>query len=84
MKKRIVALLMALCLLVGLAPTIVATEMHHETVIIPQYEEVGRFNDGYAPVKVDGKWGYINKTGEIVVEPKYDWAGISNEGVAVT
>ena len=84
MKKRIVALLMALCLLVGLAPTIVATEMHYETVIIPQYEEVGRFNDGYAPVKADGKWGYINKTGEIVVEPKYDWAGISNEGVAVT
>ena len=53
MKKRIVALLMALCLLVGLAPTIVATEMHYETVIIPQYEEVGRFNDGYAPVKED-------------------------------
>ena len=84
MKKRIchaLALLFIFCLLPLSAD---AAEMNCEIVIAPQYEEIGRFNDGHAPVKVDGKWGYINEAGIIVVEPKYDWAGICSEGVAVT
>ena len=28
-------------------------------VIQPQFEEVNQFNEGLAPVKKDGKWGYI-------------------------
>ncbi|MGN0342796.1 MAG: WG repeat-containing protein [Roseburia sp.] len=30
--------------------------------------------DGLAAVKVDGKWGFINKEGEMVIEPQYTQA----------
>ncbi len=32
------------------------------------------------PVKINGKWGYINRSGQIVVEPRFDYA--SNFGSA--
>ncbi|OCT14707.1 hypothetical protein A8709_11025 [Paenibacillus pectinilyticus] len=35
------------------------------------------------PVQVDGKWGYINKMGKIVVEPTYAWADDFHDGVAI-
>lgn len=35
------------------------------------------------PVEVDGKWGYINKAGKVVVEPAYAWADEFHDGVAV-
>ena len=84
MKKQMCLALALLLLFCSLPISAVATEMTCELVISPQYEEVGRFNEGYAPVKIDGKWGYINESNELVVEPKYDWAGIVSEGVAVT
>ena len=84
MKKSIVALVLALLMVVGLVPSVSATEMHHSIIIAPQYEEVGPFAEGYAAVKLNGKWGYINEAGEMVVDPKYDWAGCVSEGVAVT
>lgn len=34
------------------------------------------------PVQVNGKWGYINKTGKIVIKPTYAWADEFHEGVA--
>ena len=30
------------------------------------------FHHGYALVKLDGKWGAIDKTGEIVIQPQFD------------
>ncbi|WP_162141876.1 WG repeat-containing protein, partial [Campylobacter concisus] len=32
------------------------------------------FNKGFAKVKKDGKWGYINTKGEQIVECKFDGA----------
>ncbi|MBN1629554.1 MAG: WG repeat-containing protein [Thermoleophilia bacterium] len=34
------------------------------------------------PVSVDGKWGFIDKTGTIRVEPQYEAAGAFSEGLA--
>ena len=84
MKKRICLALALLLLFCWLPISAVASEMTYEVVISPQYEEVGRFNEGYAPVKIDGKWGYINESNDLVVQPKYDWAGKVSESVAVT
>jgi len=41
-------------------------------IIKPQFEELSRFVNGYAPAKQDGKWGFIDLTGEFVCPPKYD------------
>ena len=35
------------------------------------------------PIQVDGKWGYINQTGKIVIKPTYAWADDFHDGVAV-
>jgi len=39
------------------------------------FEEHGEFKYGVAPVKVDGKWGFIREDGSFLVEPMYYWAG---------
>ncbi|QHW33950.1 WG repeat-containing protein [Paenibacillus rhizovicinus] len=35
------------------------------------------------PVQVEGKWGYVNNKGKIVIKPTYAWADDFHEGVAV-
>ncbi|MDE6321190.1 MAG: WG repeat-containing protein [Muribaculaceae bacterium] len=40
------------------------------------------FSEGLAAVKKDGKWGYINKSEEIVIPLIYDNAGAFSEGLA--
>lgn len=47
----------------------------------PQWEEFGYFsgNADLAPVKKGGLWGYINKSGEVVVEYDYSDAYISKD-----
>jgi len=34
------------------------------------------------PVQKEGKWGYIDINGKIVIEPKFDHGGGYSEGVA--
>lgn len=47
-------------------------DIHGEMVIAPSYEEAGWFSEGLAPVKKGGKWGFINKTGKVVWDFRYD------------
>ncbi len=44
-----------------------------------KYDEAGNFSEGLAAVKLDGKWGFIDKTGKEVVPCKYDTDIISYE-----
>jgi len=32
------------------------------------------FSNGLAPVQIDDKWGYIDNTGNLVINPKFDFA----------
>ncbi|OUT17570.1 hypothetical protein B9N60_04600 [Campylobacter concisus] len=41
------------------------------------------FNKGFAKVKKDGKWGYINTKGEQIVECKFDYVGDFKDGLAM-
>lgn len=52
-------------------------------VVAPQYEDAQKFSEGLAAVKKDGKWGYIDEQGEVVVPFQYDVAYVFNEGYAV-
>jgi len=42
-----------------------------EEIISPQYEDARSFSNGFAAVKQDEKWGYINLQGEMVIEPQF-------------
>jgi hypothetical protein len=38
-----------------------------EVVIKPEYQDIRSFSEGFAAVKKDGKWGYINTKGEVII-----------------
>lgn len=40
------------------------------------------YSEGLAIIKVDGKVGYADKTGKVVIEPKFDDGGSFSEGLA--
>lgn len=48
-----------------------------------RFENVREFSSGFAPVKTDGKWGYIDRRGRVVVPAIYDNAYPFRNGIAV-
>lgn len=44
--------------------------------------EQSMFKEGLAPVKINGSWGYIDKTGKVVIASKYKWAYPFENGIA--
>ena len=59
-------------------------DLETREIIVPcKYESVYSYNDGLASVKLDGKWGYVDKLGREVIPCLYDVAGQFNEGLAM-
>jgi beta-lactamase regulating signal transducer with metallopeptidase domain len=54
-----------------------------EMVIKPQFDQADRFFNGYAAVKLNGKWGYIDTTGNWTIRPSFDHAAEFREDLAV-
>ena len=48
----------------------------------PVYEKTGFFMEGYAPVKINGKWAYIDEEGRQVTEAVFTYANMINGGRA--
>ena len=53
------------------------------TVLAPQFEIVGDFEDGSATAYRDGKWGLISDTGEVLLKPTLRFEPQFMNGVAV-
>ena len=47
-----------------------------------KYYWVGDFSEGLAMVALNEKWGFVDKSGKVVVPLKYDWVGDFSEGLA--
>lgn len=47
-----------------------------------KYEQVSDFSEGLAPVCLNGKWGYVDTHGKLVIGCKFDKAGLFQEGLA--
>ena len=41
-------------------------------IVAPKYDQVCDFCNGFAPVRLNNKWGIIDKSGKEVIEVKYD------------
>ncbi len=55
-----------------------------KVVIEPKYDDIlFGFNEGLAPVLYEGSWGYIDKTGTMVIPAHFNYAGLFKEGLAV-
>lgn len=54
-----------------------------EVIGTGKYEDARLFNDAtYAAVKINGKWGFIDKDGNVVIEPAYEDARSFANGLA--
>ena len=51
--------------------------------IANRYEQIGRFSEGLAPVKIGELWGYIDPNDRISIQPRFQWAGDFVQGVAI-
>ncbi|MBD2302010.1 WG repeat-containing protein [Nostoc sp. FACHB-190] len=49
-----------------------------QMVVEPQFKYAEEFAEGFAPVKVKDKWGFINIQGQITIPPQYDKVGESS------
>ena len=57
----------------------------HKTgkMVIPlKYDEAWYFREGLAAVKLNGKWGFVDKSGNEAVPLKYDEVRLFSEGLA--
>ena len=50
--------------------------------VTPDFEDAAQFGDGLAPVKLGGKWGFIDRQGKWVIDRKYDEASSFSDGLA--
>ena len=46
------------------------------------YDEVEDFRNGFAAVKRNGKWGFVNEKGEEMIPCNYDYVNDFEEGFA--
>lgn len=76
-KKLTTALVLAL----GLSGTAWADECITPDVV--GYDSVGCLSEGLASVYKNGKVGFVDETGELVIAPSFGWAWDFSEGLAV-
>ena len=43
-----------------------------EVVLNPVYEDIGPFTSGLAPVKINGKWGFMDSNYKVAITPQFD------------
>ena len=48
-----------------------------------RYDDAGYFSEGMGAVCLDGKWGYVNDQGDLVIKPRYEKTGKFVAGLAV-
>jgi hypothetical protein len=46
------------------------------------YEECSKFSESLAGVKAAGKWGYIDKMGDVVIGLQFDSVSMFSNGLA--
>jgi len=52
-------------------------------VIPMQFKDAQYFSEGFAAVEADGKWGYIDRSGQMVIQPQFHKAKAFNNGRAL-
>lgn len=53
-----------------------------EFAVPARYDEVGQFSEGFANFSLEGRIGYIDRAGRVLVEPRFDRADEFSEGLA--
>jgi serine/threonine protein kinase len=85
-------MLMALCIAAIVRPpnisVVISTQPSYPVsvdslmVIQPQFDYASSFSEGLAQVKINDKWGSIDKTGKMIIPPQFDMFFYFSEGLA--
>ena len=51
-------------------------------MIEPKFDELRTFYKGIASFRLNGKYGFVNKKGEIIIAPGFDYASSFENGYA--
>ncbi|MCX8122857.1 MAG: WG repeat-containing protein [Spirochaetes bacterium] len=78
MKRFICIIIVMLCGSLGFAQK----GKNLQWIVLPQFENVRNFSEGMAAVQLNGKWGFIDNEGKVIVEPQYDDVGDFHDGMA--
>lgn len=57
-------------------------DLHGNTAIPLEYDDLDTFGDGLAPVQKGEKWGYVDRDGHIAIPFIFDKAGVFASGLA--
>ncbi|MCP3896347.1 WG repeat-containing protein, partial [Moraxella sp.] len=79
--KRISALAISTLLALSI-PTAYADECDIPDVYGYDYNYIDCLSEGIAWVRKDGKYGFVDKTGKVVIPLIYDYAGSFSESLA--
>lgn len=58
-------------------------ESESNDTVYPEYDSISSYTEGMAYFCIDGKYGYVDETGAMVIEPIYHDAGYVKDGRAV-
>ncbi|NMA03276.1 MAG: WG repeat-containing protein, partial [Clostridiales bacterium] len=85
MRKRIVSILLIVMLfnLVIMPINTVYSEQSDIIWLEEDYDWVNAFSEGLSIIRLDGKYGFIDKMGIEVVSPKYHYLSFFSEGLAI-
>ena len=50
-------------------------------VIPARFDKAESFNEGLAAVEINGKYGFIDKTGQMIIQPQYSFAQPASSGL---
>ncbi len=81
MKKNTLIPLTVL-LVVFIFTTAIDPQNNVRWLVEPKFQDADDFSEGRAAVKLNGKWGYIDVNGKMVIRPRYDLAFEFSEGLA--
>jgi hypothetical protein len=73
--------LIVICFFVLILPLVLVRIQAHKN-LRPEFAPGASFHDGLAPVIISGMYGYIDKTGRVVIKPKFLIADNFSEGLA--
>lgn len=87
MKNRFLSFILLIILIIGVTGCGKKSNNSSENVtkvgkLDLEVEAIDSFSENLARIKIDGKYGYIDKLGNIVIEPQYSSAGKFSEGLA--
>ncbi len=81
--KKIVAVIGCLLLIAVIVVWGITYNNNDDLLVIPyQYDAAEDFSEGLACVSKDGKWGYIDKEGNVIIPFVYDFVWSFSEGLA--